>query len=380
MKVILSVEPVRFPLTGIGRYTWELAQELARSPEISELKYFAGRHFLPALPVASSQANCQHSIKQWVQRSHLAVEAYRLLMPTLKKRALKGYEDFLFHGPNFFLPPFAGKRVATFHDLSPFTWAHCNTPQRIRYTQKELLKTLQWADALITDSEYTRQELAQYFSWPIEKIHAVPLASAGEFYPRSASELLPVLTRYGLKVGEYSLFVGTIEPRKNIIALLDAYSQLPLPLRQRWPLVLSGYQGWRSEAIHLRIQQAEREGWARYLGFTPAEDLPVLFAGARLFAFPSLYEGFGLPVLEAMASGVPVVCSNSSSLPEVAGDAALTCNPDDVNSLSDYLLRLLQDNELRSRMIADGLAQSDRFSWKRCASETIRVYQKVLGI
>jgi Glycosyltransferase len=380
VKVILSVEPVRFPLTGIGRYTWELAQELALSPEISELRYFAGRNFLPALPVASSQANHQHALKQWVQRSHLAVEAYRLLMPTLKKWALKGYEDYLYHGPNFFLPPFVGKRIATFHDLSPFTWTQCNTPQRIRYTQKELLKTLQWADALITDSEYTRQELAQYFSWPIDKIHAVPLASAGEFHPRSEDELLPVLTRYALKAGEYSLFVGTIEPRKNIIAMLDAYSLLPLSLRQRWPLVLSGYQGWRSDVIHKRIQRAEREGWARYLGFTPAEDLPSLFAGARLFVFPSLYEGFGLPVLEAMASGIPVISSDSSSLPEVAGDAALTCNPEDVDSLSDYLLRVLQDNELRSRMIADGLVQSDHFSWKRCASETISVYKKVLGI
>src|SRR5690606_17318135 len=115
----------------------------------------------------------------------------------------------------------------------------------------------------------------------------------------------------------YTLFVGTIEPRKNLSVLLQAYSRLPVAQRARIPLVLSGHPGWNSDAIHQQIQQGEREGWVRYLGFMPAQDLPVLYAGALLFAFPSSYEGFGLPPLEAMASGVPVICSNSSSLPEV---------------------------------------------------------------
>ncbi|MNJ12646.1 Mannosylfructose-phosphate synthase [compost metagenome] len=378
MKLILSVEPVRFPLTGIGRYTYELALRLQQSSVITDLRFFAGRRFLPSLPTAADASGSGYDLKRAVQKNFLAVEAYRLLMPVLRKRALKGHGDFLYHSPNYFLPPFAGRSVATFHDLSPFTWSHCHAPQLVRYLQKELLATLGRAGALITDSQYTRRELAEYFSWPIERIHAVPLASSAEFHPRSPQELCGALARHGLEAGGYSLFVGTIEPRKNIETLLDAYSRLPLNVRTRWPLILTGYHGWQSEAIHQRLETAKREGWARYLGFVPSEDLPLLFAGARLFAFPSLYEGFGLPVLEAMSSGVPVVCSNSSSLPEVAGEAALMCEPMDVESLTELLQKGLEDVSWRMTAIEQGLLHGAGFSWERCAMETLQVYYKVL--
>lgn len=377
MKLILSVEPVRFPLTGIGRYTYELATRLQRSSEINDLQLFAGRRFLPSLPTAADQSDAVHGLKRLVQKNAVAVEAYRRLMPYLRKRALKGHEDHLYHSPNYYLPPFAGPSVATFHDLSPFTWAHCHAPQIARFLQKELTLTLQRADALITDSHYTRQELADYFGWPIERIHAVPLASSPEFHPRSADSLREALARYGLQAGGYSLFVGTIEPRKNLETLLDAYGKLPVALRQRWPLILTGYHGWRSEAIHQRIAQAQQQGWARYLGFAASEDLPLLYAGARLFTFPSHYEGFGLPVLEAMSSGVPVVCSNSSSLPEVAGQAALMCAPDDVDGLSALLRQGLEDENWRLAAVQQGLTHAAGFSWERCAQATIEVYRKV---
>jgi alpha-1,3-rhamnosyl/mannosyltransferase len=204
------------------------------------------------------------------------------------------------------------------------------------------------------------------------------LASSAEFHPRGADELRGALSRHGLEVGGYSLFVGTIEPRKNIETLLDAYSRLPIELRKRWPLVLTGYHGWRSESIHQRLDSAKREGWAYYLGFVPSEDLPLLFAGARLFTFPSLYEGFGLPVLEAMSSGVPVVCSNNSSLPEVAGDAALMCEAQDTETLTELIQRGLEDEAWRASAVEQGLLHAARFSWERCASETLQVYKTVV--
>jgi glycosyltransferase involved in cell wall biosynthesis len=248
----------------------------------------------------------------------------------------------------------------------------------VRYLQKELKTTLGRADALITDSDYTRNELAEYFSWPIERIYTVPLASSAEFHPRTADELKSTLSRHGLEVGGYSLFVGTIEPRKNITTLLDAYSRLPLDVRKRWPLVLTGYHGWRNESIHQRLESARREGWAYYLGFIPGEDLPLLFAGARLFTFPSLYEGFGLPVLEAMSSGVPVVCSNSSSLPEVAGNAALMCDAMDIEALTGLIRRGLEDQAWRTSAIEQGLLHAAKFSWERCAMNTLEVYKMVV--
>lgn len=378
MKVILSVDSIRFPLTGIGRYNYEIASHL-RKIEGLDVRFLSGFRFLPELHFPREQADAYHFIKKIAQSSNLISDAYRLIVPLLKYKALKGFEDYLFHGPNFFLPPFAGRRIATFHDLSPFTWPQCNTPQRIRFTQKELLKTLERADALITDSEFTRQELANYFSWPIEKIYSVPLASSSEFYPRSSEDLNPVLEKYGLKPGGYTLFVGTIEPRKNIIFLLDAYLRLPQAVRKNWPLIISGYQGWRSDAIHERIAMAERQGWARYLGFTAAKDLPYLFAGAHLFAFPSLYEGFGLPVLEAMASGIPTVCSDVASLPEVAGGVALMSSPEDVSALTENLAQGLEDEAWRLTSKMAGLHRAQYFSWQRCAQETLGVYQKVIA-
>lgn len=377
MRIILSVEPVRFPLTGIGRYTYELASELQKRPEIASLKLFSGTRYLSGLPSASDHSSTSHGLKRVVQQSAMAMELYRLLMPWLRARALRHDADHLYHGPNFFIPPFAGRSVATFHDLSPFTWTQCHDPKRVRYLQKELRATLDRADALITDSEFTRRELAVFSGWPLERIHAVPLASSGDFRPRVASELQEALRRHGLQPGGYSLYVGTIEPRKNIETLLDAYRRLPLALRQRWPLVLAGYKGWQSEAIHSNIEAAQREGWARYLGFVPGADLPLLFAGARLFAFPSLYEGFGLPVLEALSSGVPVVCSNSSSLPEVAGDAALMCDPQDVEALTESLRQGLEDERWRALAVAKGVQHAASFSWRRCASQTMDVYKAV---
>ena len=378
MKVILSVEPVRFPLTGIGRYAYELAKGMQASGQVDELKLFSGTRFVPDLAEPASTSGGTHGLKQLVQKSGLAMETYRQLMPILRKQSLKGHDDFIYHGPNFFLPPFPGRKVATFHDLSPFKWAECFDPVKVRYLQREFRKTLDTADALITDSEYTRRELAEFAGWPLEKIHAVPLAAGPEFRPRTEDEVRPVLERHDLNYQGYSLFVGTIEPRKNIIRLLDAYELLPKAIRQKWPLILTGYRGWKSDDIHARIKDAERQGWAKYLGFLPSEELPLLYSGARLFVFLSLYEGFGLPVLEAMQSGVPVVCSDRASLPEVAGEAALLKNPDDLEGLAEAFLLVLDSDEYRERLILTANQQTKQFTWQRCTTEAISVYQQLI--
>lgn len=380
MKVILSIDPVRFPLTGIGRYTFELARQLGNMPQVERL-LFAGRRLVRDLPDAAQSAGpgspASAGFRQLVLNNRVAAGAYRLASSMSKRHALRGHADHVFHGPNFYLPPFGGPSVCTFHDLSVFTWAHCHPPERVRFMRKEIALTLKRADRLITDSEYTRREVASYFGWPLEKIRAVPLACSEDFRPRPAQELAPLLAGYGLKPQGYCLHVGTIEPRKNLDALLDAYALLPPPVRREWPLVLIGYRGWRSEPLHARIGVAVAQGWARYLGFVDAGALPLIYAGARVFAFPSLYEGFGLPVLEAMASGVPVVCSNSSTLPEVAGEAAAMCAPQDVDALCRLLAVALEDENWRADARRKGLSRAAGFSWQRCAEETVAVYREV---
>ncbi len=383
MKVVLSIDPIRFPLTGIGRYTFELAQQLKKYSQIEQLCFLSGRRIVHELPESSQSATSSPlftaNFRKTILQNAAAVEMFRFAFSLSKKIALREYSDYVFHGPNFYLPPFAGPSVCTFHDLSIFTWAHCHPPERVRYMRKEIALTLKRADMLITDSEYIRQEVASYFSWPLEKIRAVPLACSADFRPRTTDELIPLLQKHGLKPEGYCLYVGTIEPRKNLEALLDAYSMLPLAMKRQWPLVMIGYRGWRSEQLHARIEAAVAEGWARYLGFADAAELPLFFAGARLFVFPSLYEGFGLPVLEAMASGVPVVCSNSSSLPEVAGDAAAMCEPKDIDALSRLIKAGLEDEQWRSDAKRKGLEHAGSFSWQRCAEETVAVYRKVIS-
>lgn len=378
MKVVLSVDPIKFPLTGIGRYTFELASGL-KDANLESLKFLRGVGIASQVPNADD-AQPMAKLPAWkrlAQKNSLVVGAFRKVNPWLKARALRGLEDHLFHGPNYYLPPFAGRSLVTMHDLSPYLWAQSHPPERVRYMQAEIELSLKRASALITDTEYTRQEVARYFSWPLDRIHAVHLASSSEFKPRAQEELAPVLRQFDLRFGEYTLFTGTVEPRKNLDVLLDAYLRLPSTVRVRWPLVIAGYRGWGGSALHQRLQQAQSQGWLRYLGFVPQHSLPLLMAGARLFAYPSLYEGFGLPVLEAMACGVPVVCSNASTLPEVAGNAAALHNPEDVEGLTQLLLAGLTDDSWRSLASNAGIERAAGFSWHRCIQQTLNVYKAV---
>lgn len=378
MKVVLSVDPVKFPLTGIGRYTYELGKGLQRAG-LESLRFLRGYRLTKELPQANDEQPMAGAPawKMWAQQNSMAVSAFRLVNPWLKSRALRGLEDHVFHGPNYYLPPFGGRSVVTIHDLSHYVWTQGHPPERVRYMQAEMELSLKRATAIITDTEYTRQEVAKHFGWPLNRIFSVHLASGSEFAPRSQDELPPALRSLDLEPGGYCLFTGTVEPRKNLSTLLNAYGRLPAATRFRWPLVVAGYRGWESESLHKSLQAAQGQGWLKYLGFVPHHTLPLLMAGARLFAYPSHYEGFGLPVLEAMASGVPVVCSNASTLPEVSGGAAAMHAPDDVDALLALLAAGLEDEVWRSEARAAGLKQARQFSWTKCTRETLAVYRAV---
>jgi len=307
----------------------------------------------------------------------VAIKVYQSLSPIIKKRALSKYKDYIYHGPNFFLPAHIGRKVSTFHDLSPFKLPDYFEAKRCRYTQQEILKALKRSDYIITVSEFIRQELNQYFNYPIERIQTTYLAASEQFQQRSEEQTSPILRKYNLKHQQYTLFVGTIEPRKNIISLIDAYQKLPAQLRKAYPLVISGFQGWKNENILEKINKATRAGWLIYLGYIPRSDIPFLFSGARVFCFPSEYEGFGLPVLEALQSGVPVVCSATSSLPEVAGESSFYHDPKDVDHIAIQLETALISEEHRHFAIQNGLVHAKKFDWEKCAQQTVNVYSKL---
>lgn len=386
MQVILASDAIQTPLTGIGRYAYELARGLPEHPLVEQLRLFSFGRWrevadlvrMDDTPRGADQSLARPTgLRHRLAGSRLAVRLYQAVTPSFFGWRLRNESDALFHSPNYFLPPFPGRSVATIHDLSHICLPHFHPAARVEYLNRALPATFRQADFLITDAESVRQEVMHHFDWPADRIAAIPLGVAPIFHPRNAVDLLPVLQFYDLTAGGYTLFVGTIEPRKNLERLISAYESLPINLRRRWPLVLAGAHGWQSGAIHERIERAAASGWLRYLEFVVQDDLPALYAGARLFAYPSLYEGFGLPPLEAMASGVPVVTSNVSSLPEVVGNSALTVDPQDVSALSDALSRGLEDDVWRKSAVSSGLERASLLTWASCVANTVAVYEKI---
>lgn len=377
LNIVYSTDCIKYPLTGIGRYAFELARELQQRNDKLSLTWLHGTKVRDSLAVASESAQSVQNLKRKLQKSKTVSEIYRLTFPLLKAWSLRNYKDHIFHSPNYYLPPAVKHCVATFHDLSVFHWPQFHPAGRVHLMQKELRKTVSRATRLLTDSQYTKRELIEFFDLPEEKIIVAPLACNEQFHPRIESETQEVLEKYRLQWRRFFLYTGTIEPRKNILTLLRAYDSLPDAVKRTFPLVISGYKGWENEELFRLFDKGEREGWLKYLGFVPGKDLPVLFSAAASFVFPSIYEGFGLPVLEAMASGTPVICSNATSLPEVAGDTALLHAPEDVDTLTSYLHMMTEDAVKRQAMINSGLERSSKFSWSLCADKTIEAYEQV---
>ncbi|WP_200286879.1 glycosyltransferase family 4 protein [Pantoea ananatis] len=377
LNVVFSTDCIKYPLTGIGRYAFELAKELQQREEEIELTYLHGTRVADSLAVASESGQSVQSLKRKLQKSKAVSEIYRLTFPLIKSLALKKFKHHIFHSPNYYLPPRVPHCVATFHDLSVFHWPQFHPAGRVHLMQKELRNTVSRASVLITDSYYTKRELAEFFGVIPEKIVVAPLACNEDFHPRSSAEVEFTLNKYNLKSRQFFLYTGTIEPRKNILTLLNAYDRLPLVVKRSFPLVISGYKGWENEELFRLFTKGENEGWLKYLGFVPGQDLPVLYSAATSFIFPSIYEGFGLPVLEAMASGTPVICSNATSLPEVVGEAALMHDPEDVIKLTSYIQMMIDDAEQKQLMIETGLVQAKKFSWSVCADKTIEAYKQV---
>src|SRR3990170_245171 len=207
-------------------------------------------------------------------------------------------------------------------------------------------------------------------------VTAVPLGVESSFRPLSRAVVAPALEHWGLRPNGYGLCVSTLEPRKKISELLSAWRQLPKGVRDTYPLVLCGGAGWRNEKLKEQIERGVAEGWLRYLGFVEEPLLPRLYAGAALFIYPSTYEGFGLPPVEAMASGVPVMVSPHSCLAEVCGDGAVYVDPDDPDAFVAALEDKLSDRKGAAQLIERGLARARLFSWDRCVDGTVEVYLK----
>lgn len=363
LRIILSVDALQPRLSGIGRYNWALASRIARLDGIDEVRYWRAGHWIadpstlldPDLPLP----------RDWRPRWLRNVTQRRFAA------------THLFHGPNYFLPDWAEGGVVTVHDLSVLRYPETHPADRVAAFQRRFARSLAIAGHIVTDSETVRQEMIDQFSIDPAGITAIHLGVDATFRPRGEADVAPVLARYRLGYCGYALCVSTVEPRKRIAELLYAWSLLPAAVRSRWPLMVTGGEGWLSASVQSLMEQGQSDGWVRYLGFVPDEDLPFLYAGAALFLYPSVYEGFGLPPAEAMASGIPVIVSNTSCLPEITDGAAMLLDPEDVVGFAARIEQALEDGDWRERARAKGLEVAAKYDWDACAHQTVALYRRL---
>jgi glycosyltransferase involved in cell wall biosynthesis len=268
--------------------------------------------------------------------------------------------------------------ITTIYDLTPILFPEYHTPDTLAIQRAKHRFAQEEADVVIAISEATKRDIITHLGIAEDRIRVVYAGVAPYFQPVTDPGIMhQALSALRLTPGEYLLHVGTLEPRKNLRRLIEAYALLLKEASEPVPeLILVGAVGWNYQEILVLVEALALQDKVRYVGRLPAEVLPALYSGARVFVYPSLYEGFGLPPLEAMACGVPVITSNTSSLPEVVGDAGVTVSPTDTVALAEALADLLFDTERRQSLREAGLARARKFSWERAARETLAVYQR----
>jgi len=381
LRVGINATPLLSPLTGIGNYITHLAAALDAGGEV-DLYAFYGRtwkHSRPAPlvedlafnPNASRARDVLKRFAPWVRDMRHAQQQL-LFGHGARRNAIE-----LYHEPNYV--PFRADVpvVITVHDLSWLRYPGTHPPDRVRWLRREMPRAIERAAAILVDSEFTRREVLAAFARHPQDVHAVHLGVAREFRPRSPEDTLISLREMDLVHGEYLLTVGTIEPRKNVVHALAAYALLPATLRKRYPLVVAGVGGWRAAGLERKLRALANAGQIRMLGHVPHRHLPNLYAGAAAFLYPSHYEGFGLPPLEAMASGVPALVSDRASLPEVTGDAAMMIDPERPELTSAKIEALLESDADRADFARRGLLRAGQFTWETCARGTLGVYHAI---
>ncbi len=379
MRVALDGQPLLVPLAGVGHYTRELVRALARVD--------ASHHYCVMMPrplraltrrrvpqVQFAEPNVEVRMAGWWATMRARVDR-RLGREPEPRADLPGD---IFHATNHIFPyRLRGVRtVLTIHDLTLLLFPEWHPADRLAVMGPALEPSARRAERIVAPSEATRHDILKLLSVEPERVLVIPEGVDTAFAPRTPEELAPHLAPLGLSPGAYLLFLGTLEPRKNLVRLVEA---MELAGPEVGPLVLAGGRGWNNGPILEAIARLERAGRARVLGYVPDGLRPALLAGARAFVYPSLYEGFGLPPLEALACGTPVVTSNVAALPEVLGDAALFVDPEDVADLARGLGRIWRDEALRADLRARGLERARQFSWERTARLTLDVYRGLLA-
>ncbi|ROR03142.1 glycosyltransferase family 4 protein [Desulfosoma caldarium] len=381
MRILVDVLPLVGLDTGIARYLRNLygTIEALPDPPSMDIVYFDGRKTHLSIPRAAQPA-------RW---SKAVTALWRLPAPvtfTLRCARWIAYEQQLqritkpgsydlYHATSFVPAAVTDiPQVFSLYDLSLICYPQTHPTERVWFFRYWSRRRLDYATHILTISQYMREEICRLLGWPEEKVTAVPLAPARHFSPRPLEAVALVRKRLGLPK-EYLLFVGSLEPRKNIGLAVQALTRC----RHDIPLVLVGWTAWGDKRWLAEAQLHRRRPRLIALGYTDDETLACLYSGATALVYPSLYEGFGLPILEAMACGCPVICSNTSSMPEVAGEAAHLIDPLDPQDLASAIDQVLDASDYRQHLIRAGLKRAAGFSWERTARQTRSVFQAILS-
>jgi len=371
MTFCLDLSAAAHERAGLGRYAASLAKALL--PLRPDLHIFVNDPRESRLPPPLSDLPT-HTANLPRKRWRLRAAVSYFGGPDMD-HAFDGVS--LFHATEHLLPKITHARsVFTLHDTAYLLFPQYHLLQNRLYLRLMMPRFLARAEAVIAVSESTRRDAERFYRLDPAKVHVIPEGVEPQFAPiANPQSLIPIRERYRLPA-RFILYVGTIEPRKNLLTLLEAYAALHVQSPEVG-LVIAGGQGWLYESFFERLRQLGLEEHVTLTGYVPDDDLPALLNLAEVFAFPSVFEGFGLPPLEAMACGAPVVCLNASSLPEVVGEAGLLLPPADVRAWVEALQRLLTAPELRAELRARGLARARQFTWEAAARKTLAVYQAV---
>ena len=373
MRIAINTIPLLSPLTGVGHYTYQIAKALREISTEHRYTYFYGYYSQELQsPEESHQVFCR--FKETIRKTPILGSSARKFQDVLNYFSSRRFD--LYFEPQFIplnIP--AQRTVVTILDFSFVRFPEWHPEDKIRYFKKYFWEKIKGADHIIVISNFIKNEAVDLFGFQSDRISAIHLGiDPNLFRIYDPEEFISIKNKYQLP-DNFILFVGSIEPRKNIFNLLKAYGDLRHSMRKTFKLVLVGNKGWKNEQTLSLIRESGDD--VRYLGYVPEIELGPLYRLARLFVYPSFYEGFGLPPLEAMACGCPVIVSHTASLPEVCGEAAFYINPHEVESISAGMERILENETLRNALKSKGLERSKLFSWNKAAEEHLRLFEKI---
>jgi glycosyltransferase involved in cell wall biosynthesis len=370
VNALLLNQGAGYRQTGVSRYIDRLLRALPEAMEPDELRVYSGRGVEAP---AADKSDSWRILPIPTERPEVRILSEHLALPAFTRR---DHLD-LFHGTVNVVPPgLPCPSVVTVHDLAFLRFPDQVTKRRYHYLSRTIRGSVKRATRVIAVSEGTKRDIVELLDVAPEKIAVTPLGVDERFRPLEKEALATFRHQAGIE-GPFALFVGTLEPRKNLPRLVEAFSMIAEEVPH--DLMVIGPEGWLTSEIRETSARLLDRGRLQFRGFVPDGQLPAWYSACDLFAYPSLYEGFGLPALEAMACGAPVLTSCVSALPEVVGDAALPVSPTDVQAIAEGMKRLLLDSELRRDLQRRGIERSKTFTWARTAELTVKLYREAAG-